>query len=295
MGIGGAQTTARLLCHLPDANVSLACYDAEGIEGGNAWDWILLHTWCSSPEGQAMMSPPTIPRNSKLAVFTHDWRGNVCFKADVYLCYSRYAQSLSHFDGPVHVVGAGLDLTPYGGPARDNGHTITVGRLSTLYGGKISVPLLQYWQDINADAFVCAGDGYERPALMAAFASDSRFTFPGEIQPINVPGFLRSIDIFLYDTVWHTESFCYVVLEAMAAGCVVVTRPRGALAEICHDKVNSFHFTTERECVDLCNWLIRSPDIRLRISEAARGFAGKYTSSAFLQNVRRILSEESLS
>lgn len=292
MAIGGAQTTARILCGIPDSDVTLACYDSAESNSDASWDWLLLHTWCACGDGSKMMVPSKLPKHHRLAVFTHDWRGELRFSPALYFCYSDFARKNTRFDAPAHVVGAGIQTELYSTlPERSLRPLVSVGRLSTLYSGKVSEALLSFWPRINADAFVCAGDGSERESLMSSSLFDSRFSFPGEIPPDHVPQLLHALDIFLYDTVWHVESFCYVILEAMAAGCVVVTRPRGAIGDLIRDGINGFFYERESDCVEICNRLIASPKTRIQVSRAARVAANAYSADSFLRRVGQLLRD----
>jgi glycosyltransferase involved in cell wall biosynthesis len=158
-----------------------------------------------------------------------------------------------------------------------------------MLSGKISEATIHFWRDIPAERLIVGGDGPQRERLRAAFEQDPRFLFPGAIPPRDVPRFLRQIDIFLYDTAWHVESFCYVILEAMAAGCVVVARDKGAIGELIRHAENGFLYASEEEALSICCHLINNPNHHVSISHAARKFASLYSLECFHANVVAVL------
>jgi glycosyltransferase involved in cell wall biosynthesis len=158
-----------------------------------------------------------------------------------------------------------------------------------MHSGKISEEILRFWQDIPVTCFSIGGDGSQRIRLEAAFKHDQRFVFPGLIQPRDVPQFLANIDIFLYDTAGHVESFCYVVLEAMAAGCVVVAKDKGAIRELIKNGRTGLLYTSEQGALSICHYLIDHPDIRASIGSRARECAFLYSLERFWENVLTVL------
>lgn len=292
MGVGGAQTTARILLDLPNSTVSLATFDEVTNFLADEWEWIIVHTWCYKRNTASMLKPPILPRHRHLAAFTHDWRGNMNFRAAINLCYTEFAKSNTIFDSPAHCTRAGIDPKLFLElPEREHSGEVTVGRLSTMYSGKISIQLIESWKLINATKFICAGYGSEFNIIRQQFSCDSRFEFPGEILPEHVPKLLHSIDIFLYDTEWHIESFCYVVLEAMAAGCVVICRRKGAIPELIRDGENGFLYDNVTDGVKLCNDLIKNVSTRMRVSKAARQYAIDLNHTVFLERVKKLLDD----
>jgi glycosyltransferase involved in cell wall biosynthesis len=222
----------------------------------------------------------------QFVVFNHDWRGSLQVGADAYIVYSKFAFDNSRADAEKRIVPGGIPFGLYGVRTSDRGaKQCVVGRLSTLLEGKISVDLIDCWRDINAARFIIGGDGPQRDRLLTAFSDDLRFEFPGQIRPRDVPVFMKEIDIFLYDTYWHTESFCYVVLEAMAAGCVVVARAKGAIPELVNPGVNGFLYTSNDQAITLCNSLIKDVGLRVEVGNRARTFASQYSINRFRSGV----------
>lgn len=291
MNIGGAQRSATNLLEISGVDVHLATYDQLPDHADTHYDAVLLHVWCASRDRPTMNWPEPFELSSEqLVVFNHDWRGHLNFGADKYIVYSQFAFANSSADSSIYVVPGGIAARQYVALApRSANKPLVVGRLSTMLSGKISEAIIHFWKDIPAERFIVGGDGPRRESLRVAFEQDPRFLFPGAIPPREVPQFLRQIDIFLYDTAWHIESFCYVILEAMAAGCVVVARDKGAIRELIKHGDNGFLYTSEQEALSICCHLMNNPNHRVSISHAAHKFALLYSLERFHANVVAVL------
>jgi len=289
MVVGGAQRTASRLMNLPGITVELATYDQINRLSARNYAGVLLHVWCAVRDSATMNWPPALDLNTeRLLVFNHDWHGELNVKADAYIVYSRFTAENVRADGPVLIIPGAIPLHYYRTTTRTERQLpgkVSVGRLSTMHSGKINIDTIHYWPQIAADTFWVAGDGPELAKIKKTYQSDSRFRFPGQINPREVPQFLTNIDIFLYDTAWHIESFCYVILEAMAAGCVVVARDQGAIAELISPGVDGFLFHSDEQAIDVCNMLIHDPGLRSRVSMQARQHATLYSLDRFYETV----------
>jgi len=291
MIIGGAQKSASSLMNLPGVEVELVTYEQLDDYLTQPYDAILLHVWCTSRDQASMNWPPSFNCSSdQLVVFNHDWHGLLNFGANKYVVPSRFAYENSIADSQIYIVPGAIDTEKYRSlRPRPADKSIVVGRLSTMHSGKISEEALRFWQDIPVTCFSTGGDGSQRKGLEAAFQHDQRFRFPGLIQPRDVPQFLANIDIFLYDTAGHVESFCYAVLEAMAAGCVVVARERGAISGLIKNGHTGFLYTSEKEALSICRYLIEHSDIRASVGTKARQYAFSYTLECLWANVLTVL------
>jgi glycosyltransferase involved in cell wall biosynthesis len=290
MEIGGAQRSASSLHDLPGVRTDLITYEQISSVSGKSYSGILLHVWCAQRDKGVMNWPDKLDRRAdQFVVFNHDWRGDLHAGADAYIVYSKFAFDNSTADGEKQIVPGGIPFGLYGArSSHPKRMPCVVGRLSTLLEGKISVDLLNFWRDIKAARFVIGGDGPQRDRLLDAFSGDPRFEFPGQVRPRDVSVFMKEIDIFLYDTCWHTESFCYVVLEAMAAGCVVVAKAKGAIPELINHGVNGFLYTSDDQAITLCNSLIDDVGLRLEVGSSARTFASQYSVERFRSGVMEV-------
>lgn len=291
MNIGGAQRSASNLMEIPGVEVDLITYEQLREPTKRFYNAVLFHVWCAFRDQPTLNWPEGVKLSfGQLVVFNHDWRGHLNFGADKYIVYSKFAFANSSADSRMYVVPGGIPACQYVDiQTRSANKPLVVGRLSTMLSGKISGETIHFWKEIPADQFIVGGDGPQLESLQATFRQDLRFLFPGAIPPRDVPQFLRQIDIFLYDTAWHIESFCYVILEAMAAGCVVVARDKGAIKELIRHGYNGFLYTSEEEAISTCRHLINNPNLRVSISHAAHEFALSYSLERFHANVLAVL------
>jgi len=77
------------------------------------------------------------------------------------------------------------------------------------------------------------------------------------------------------------EHFGISTVEAMAAGCVPVIINKGGQRELVQHGVNGFHWETLAELKHYTEMLIRNPDLRTTMSEAARARATFFSREAF--------------
>jgi glycosyltransferase involved in cell wall biosynthesis len=90
------------------------------------------------------------------------------------------------------------------------------------------------------DRFTIVGDGLERgrlERLAAELGLQDKTAFVGKTT--NVPEWLGKSDLFLHVPNWE-EAFGLTIVEAMAAGLIVVCGNRGGIPEIVEHRVNGF-------------------------------------------------------
>jgi glycosyltransferase involved in cell wall biosynthesis len=88
-------------------------------------------------------------------------------------------------------------------------------------------------RDVPQARFVVVGDGPERPALerrAAALGIAARVVFAGAVANAQLPALYAAADVFAFHTL-H-EGLGIVLLEALAAGCPVVTTAAGGTLDI---------------------------------------------------------------
>ena len=284
--IGGAQRTVATLRRAASLDTRVETSGDCSSESISWSDVVVLHAW-----RKRSRSDLNIPRRLRgiaerpVIVFNHDWEGRYEGNADLVLVPSEFAAS--NWNGPQRVAvlpgGISLDRFLEVAYARTWSAPAVVGRLSTLYPAKISPRTLEYWPRIDAREFLIGGGGSELGVLQYA-CTDRRFRFAGEIPPSSSHEFFSQIDIFLYDTEWHVESFGYVVLEALAAGCVVVAARRGAISELIDHGRNGFLFDAPEQAVELCNGLLRDPARCRAISEAGIATALRFPAELMIRD-----------
>jgi glycosyltransferase involved in cell wall biosynthesis len=245
-------------------------------------DLLVVHAWRRRGDRPELNVPLWVRRsvNIPIILFNHDWQGSYEAHADLVLVYSAFAAANWSGDQRLAILPGGITVDRFARVAEGRlWRTCSViGRLSTLHSGKASPDVLLYWSRVNGKKFLVGGDGSELHILKTK-CRDVRFEFRGEIPPRQTHEFLREIDVFLYDTPWHVESFGYVILEALAAGCVVVARDSGAVGELIENNINGFLFKDPREAVDLCNHLLADSGTCRTVSKAAAGTGHRFPSS----------------
>ncbi len=115
--------------------------------------------------------------------------------------------------------------------------------------------------------------GYLAESLLPALDSrglpgDARYL--GRLEPAQVRAWLRRSNVFLLPSLW--ENCPYSCLEAMAAGCAIVSSDAGGLSELIRDGENGLlarrgDIDSHRRALER---LIEDPALRRRLGDAAR-------------------------
>ncbi|WP_067075004.1 glycosyltransferase family 4 protein [Methanoculleus horonobensis] len=119
--------------------------------------------------------------------------------------------------------------------------SIVITYIGRLIYAKGVQDLLSVFPGIQGDVqLLIVGDGSYRSELeaLAHRGHISNITFFGELRPENVPGILKSTDIFVNPS--YSEGLPTSVLEACAAGCAVIATDVGGTEEIIHDGSTGF-------------------------------------------------------
>jgi glycosyltransferase involved in cell wall biosynthesis len=126
---------------------------------------------------------------------------------------------------------------------------------------------------------VLYGDGPLRPKTAAILATDPTVTFRGWVSHDVMDAELGPGVIVVVPYQAH-ETFCYVVLEAMARGCCVVASARGAIPELIQDGVNGVlvQDPTATEFRKALADLLRDPARVFSMGERAVTIAGEVPS-----------------
>jgi glycosyltransferase involved in cell wall biosynthesis len=298
LGVGGAQRTLATLLRIPDLESRVELSDSLSDSSISWSDIVLIHAWCGERDNANLNVPRILfdLHERPVILFNHDWRG--CYRglAELVIVYSAFAATNWTGAQPVTVLPGGITLERFSEVARrrDWSAPATIGRLSTLHPGKISPRTLHYWPVLSAKRFLVGGAGSQLTSLVQA-CTDPRFEFPGEVPPRFTHDLLSRIDIFLYDTEWHIESFCYVILEALAAGCVVVASNRGAIQELVETEKNGLLFEGSEEAVRLCASLLGDSERCRSLSSAGAATARLFPSEAmrhrFASHVVKVLED----
>lgn len=280
MTIGGAQRSVATLCQTGGHHARVV-RTGDVAQADFAWaDIIVAHVW-RHRRGSPYVPVPPVPDPTRLVVFNHDVEGHIVAPCAVVVVYSAAAARRQAVDAPVEVVPGGIGLTGLRevAEARTWRSVDSLGRLSTLHGGKIAPRTIEWWPNAPVRRVVVGGAGSQGDLLRRAFAG-TRVELVGEVLPRHRASFLAQVDIFCYQTEWHEESFGYVVLEALAAGCVVVTEARGALPELIMDEVSGLLVDGSEAAEAAVGALAADPERCARLSAAAMLSVSGYTKRA---------------
>ncbi|MBX2998548.1 MAG: glycosyltransferase family 4 protein [Caldilineaceae bacterium] len=190
--------------------------------------------------------------------------------------------------GESAVIYGAVDLHPYG-----NGHRAVVdetGSLSLLYAGRLThekgvhtaveaVSKLVHQPDPPTIHLTVVGDGDPDyvDGLRQRIHGDGieRYVTLLGPQPASaMPGIYRNADILLFTSIWD-EPFGRVLVEAMAAGVVVVGTATGGAGELLIDEENALRFPPEdaHALAEQIRRLSASPTLRKQLSERGRQMA----------------------
>lgn len=148
---------------------------------------------------------------------------------------------------------------------------VYVGRLSAEKDVERLKPILEA---LPGARLALVGDGPHRKAIKEHFAG----------MPVHMAGFLRgeelaaayaSSDVFVMPS--RTETLGLVVLEAMSSGLPVVGARAGGVPEMIVDGVTGTLFDHETQAVEALQSLMRSPERRRSMGEAARAYAAEHS------------------
>jgi len=177
---------------------------------------------------------------------------------------------------------------PFGGR---NGeiYILFVGRLELRKGTKY---LIQAFNIIGKKypetRLIIAGDGPLRKSLekMVDAGVADRVHFLGFVSSHQLPALYRTCDIFVSPAIGG-ESFGIVLLEAMASGKPAVASDNEGYRELVSDGVDGFLFERKNvpDLIQKLELLIRNPDLRKQLGEAARLKALNYSWSKIAREV----------
>ncbi|MBO1346228.1 MAG: glycosyltransferase [Hormoscilla sp. GUM202] len=130
------------------------------------------------------------------------------------------------------------------------------------------------------------GDGPHRLALEAHFA-DTPTHFVGYLHGVELASAFASADAFIFPS--RTETLGLVLLEAMAAGCLVVAAGTGGIIDIVTDGVNSYLFdpTDAQGAISATVRLLENGEQRETLRRNARAEAERWGWDAATRQLRR--------
>ncbi len=119
------------------------------------------------------------------------------------------------------------------------------------------------------------GEGAERDRLLsmrAASRSPDQISFLDPVPNSEVPGLLRSLDIFVVPSIYDSESFGVAAVEAGAVGLPVVVSDVGGLPEVVEHERSGLVVPREapEDLAESIARLIENPEERVKFGAAGR-------------------------
>jgi glycosyltransferase involved in cell wall biosynthesis len=195
-------------------------------------------------------------------------------------------------------------------PAAKGKSIISVGRFAIAGEGhnKNQAEMLSCFTELGGSIrdweYFCAGGLRDTQAHTAYFeqlrrlAAGSRVQLIANIERLKLRRLYEGASIF-----WHAagfgkneeehpelaEHFGIVTVEAMAAGCVPVVINKGGQSEIVEHGVSGYVWDTLEQLKEFTLLLADNDELRMRMAEAARQRAERFSSKVFLQRFRALL------
>ena len=270
--------------------------------GGFAPDVVLFHWWGNDPWRGWVAELQDVPRARRpsLVFVMHHAEYVAPSGYDRYVLVSESQRpQVAHVEPHrVLLIPNGIDARRFGrrAPRRPPGTPMTVGRISSLRGGKIGVD----WIDaVDAFAvpdtrFVVAGEGPLRAALArraVELGCDDRISFPGYVARADVPDTLGTFDVFCYTTSTALECHPLALLEALAAGVPVVAEARGGVPGVVRHGVNGLLADSVEQVGEHLHRLRRDDVLRERLARGARASAPRFSHARQLAAYRALLTQ----
>lgn len=191
---------------------------------------------------------------------------------------------------------AGIDVDQYRPRSHTSRSPIRIGVLGRLSDAKNIEGVLGIAKRMQGDdvRFEIGGDGPRRAALEAIAQEHSldNVTFHGEINPANVPQFLRELDIYLQPS--NYEGLCITVIEAMATGLPVVASRVGGIAESVVDGKTGYLLPADETSgfVARLTDLAEDAELRGRLGSSGRARAKtRYSREALVEGFLEVLTD----
>lgn len=163
-------------------------------------------------------------------------------------------------------------VAPPGAPLQ----LLYIGRLERLKGVHTLIEAMQLLQDKACATLDLLGAGdqdyvAELHAMVEKAHLQDRVHFLGAVQRVDVPAVLATHDVLVFPSEWE-EPFARSILEAMAAGLVVVGTTTGGTGEILYEEETGLTFPAghAEHLAAQIRRLAGDPALRRRLSETGR-------------------------
>lgn len=134
---------------------------------------------------------------------------------------------------------------------------------------------------------------YEKEVQKEVERLGNQVVFTGYIPNTELYRYYQIADIAVVPSIWD-EPAGLVVIEAMAAGKVVITTGSGGIKEYINDEVAIFVNRGEmlsKEIADAIQYLKEHPEVRKTMEKKANLLAQHYDMSQYLVNFENIIKE----
>jgi glycosyltransferase involved in cell wall biosynthesis len=184
---------------------------------------------------------------------------------------------------------------------------LSVGRFSTQGHSKKQLEMLGAFEKLSEELhnweYFCVGgvedsaSGASYFAQAAGMAKKTRAHVEGNIDRDRLKHLYQRSRIFWHAAGFgedeerypeHSEHFGIVTVEAMAAGCVPIVISKGAQGEIVEHGVSGFLWSTLDELRLYTTRVARDEQLRMRMSEAARLRAQRFSTEKFVSSFARL-------
>lgn len=210
------------------------------------------------------------------------------------------------FDKDIHIVPTGIDIDRFKkekidqkeleelkkelGIKKDDFVILFVGRIAKEKNIDLllnsHIEILKKHKNAKL-VIVGSGPDYEHYIDMAKkLKIENNVIFTSSIPWEEIPIYYQLADVFT--TASNTETQGLTLIEAMAGSIPVVCLKDKSFEDILLDDKNGKYFTSEKEYVDIMNYLMENPDIRDSMSEQARITSEMHSIGFFAKSVLNV-------
>jgi glycosyltransferase involved in cell wall biosynthesis len=188
----------------------------------------------------------------------------------------------------------GVDLPGAQPPRSEPGAALHIGFVGRLVPAKGVADFLEAVSRVAAPwRLTIVGEGPEHGALVshaARMGVTDQVTFRGALPHGEIAAVMRTLDVLVLpsrSTPRWVEQFGHVLLEAMAAGAVVVGSDSGAIPQVIGDAGIVFAEGDADALTAALGHLARDPAARFRLQKLGRERAAQFTHAALAERLVR--------
>ena len=111
---------------------------------------------------------------------------------------------------------------------------------------------------------------FELEGELSNFGFEDVMQFLGPVSRKRIPEFLASADVGLHLPESHEEACAISILQMMAAGLPIISKPWGNISELVSSGKNGFLVDNENEIVDRIEQFKASPGLCLKMGRLSR-------------------------